>query len=287
MKKFIYNTLIFTLILSFVPTMGYSTEASSDTHTITFNANGGINAPAPQTIQNREFTTLSLQMPTKEGYAFYGWRRHNSGSGVSFYPAGVANNHFGRGEDFTLHAEWVRETDQNNFTFSYNQITKEATLTGYLGSWPYTNPWGIVAIPKNVTYNAQTYSVTAIGDFAFDGIAPQEIIIPNSVRTIGNRAFADSAMNHVVIPDSVITIGNGAFADNHIENLIIPDSIKHIGDFAFYWNRLDSGSGVYMSKSIMYIGKEAFEQVNGASTWLVSPLNPNAVVESGNYFEFR
>ena len=46
-----------------------------------------------------------------------------------------------------------------------------------------------VVIPANVTYNGVTYSVTAIGDFAFNYSGLTSITIPNSVTTIGQKAF--------------------------------------------------------------------------------------------------
>jgi hypothetical protein len=49
---------------------------------------------------------------------------------------------------------------------------------------------GSVIIPSAVNYNGVTYSVTSIGDGAFDGCTGlTSIVIPNSVTTIGEVAF--------------------------------------------------------------------------------------------------
>ena len=49
---------------------------------------------------------------------------------------------------------------------------------------------GSVVIPKNVTYNGTTYSVTSIGEYAFYSCTGlSSIEIPNSVTSIGSHAF--------------------------------------------------------------------------------------------------
>lgn len=48
-----------------------------------------------------------------------------------------------------------------------------------------------VVIPDQVTFNGVPYSVTAIGDYAFECCYIYSITIPNSVRYIGSSAFKD------------------------------------------------------------------------------------------------
>ena len=48
----------------------------------------------------------------------------------------------------------------------------------------------IINIPETIEYNGTTYSVTSIGDYAFQGCTYLTIVeIPNSVTTLGEFVF--------------------------------------------------------------------------------------------------
>ena len=76
-----------------------------------------------------------------------------------------------------------------------------------------TNPTGVLLdIPKTVSHDGTTYSVTAIGEKAFLDSGLTGVTIPSSVTTIGVGAFAGSGLMNVTIPAGVTSIGAGAFA---------------------------------------------------------------------------
>ena len=67
-------------------------------------------------------------------------------------------------------------------------------------------PWytGSVVIPEKVTYESVEYSVTSIGDYAFQMSSITSITIPNSVTSIGKQAFyLCEGLTSVSIPNSV------------------------------------------------------------------------------------
>lgn len=97
----------------------------------------------------------------------------------------------------------------------YNISGDEAIVT-YKGSSPSAYPdeySGYVIIPKKVTYNGTTYSVTSIGGSAFYYCTRlNSIKIPNSVTRIGDEAFSGcQGLTSVTIPNSVTSIGDYAF----------------------------------------------------------------------------
>ena len=97
-----------------------------------------------------------------------------------------------------------------NITSSTNK-TVEVTYIGYDEDYIiYSNYCGSVTIPKTVTNNGTTYSVTSIGNHAFSrcrGLT--SVIIPESVTSIGSWAFNECrGLTSVTIPNSVTSIGD-------------------------------------------------------------------------------
>ena len=110
-------------------------------------------------------------------------------------------------------------------------------------STPYTVEVGganssitTVTIPKIVTYDSITYSVTSIGDYAFCACSSlASVTIPNSVISIGNNAFYYcSFLTSITIPNSVTSIGYEAFFGcSSLNSVTIGKSVTSIGENAF------------------------------------------------------
>ncbi|MBQ9074119.1 MAG: leucine-rich repeat protein, partial [Muribaculaceae bacterium] len=82
---------------------------------------------------------------------------------------------------------------------------------------------GDFTIPETISYNNETYTVTGIGDDAFNAATYiTTVTIPNTVTYIGRYAFAYSALNSIIIPASVTSIDTGAFACD-MESIVIED----------------------------------------------------------------
>ena len=182
--------------------------------------------------------------------------------------------------------------------YDFDQSTKKATVTS--GKDKYSGP---VNIPSSVNYNGEDYSVTSIGNSAFDYCtALTSITLPNSVKYIGPSAFrVCSNLTSITIPNSVTNLGGGAFAYcssltsatlsssltnianstfdrcSSLASITIPDSVKIIEDFAF--EGCSSLASVTIPDCATSLGKYAFY---GCSS-LTSMSLPNSVTSLGEY----
>ena len=81
-------------------------------------------------------------------------------------------------------------------------------------------------IPETVTHKNKTYSVTSIGEWAFQNCSSiTSITIPNSVTSIGYGAFGGcSSLTSITIPNSVKRIGQNAFFG--VPNIVYQEKAK-------------------------------------------------------------
>ena len=71
-------------------------------YTISYNANGGSNAPGDQNKIENKSISLSSSEPTRTGYTFVNWNTKKDGSGTT-YKAGAS---YKDNADLTLYAQW-------------------------------------------------------------------------------------------------------------------------------------------------------------------------------------
>jgi uncharacterized repeat protein (TIGR02543 family) len=81
-------------------------------YTITYNANGGSDAPSSQTKIHGTTLTLSSTVPTKTGSTFLGWSTSSSATSATY----SKNGSFTTNANTTLYAVW----DANEYTITYN-----------------------------------------------------------------------------------------------------------------------------------------------------------------------
>ena len=143
--------------------------------------------------------------------------------------------------------------------YNLDSSTKTAEVTylyGYLAEHESTYSGNII-IPSEVTYDDVSYSVTSIGNSAFQYSNLVSITIPNSVTTIGNSAFSGSGLKSIIIPNSVTTIGSMAFQGcKSLTSAIIGNSVKGIGEYAF--GDCSGLTSITIPNSVTSIGYGAF-----------------------------
>ena len=114
-------------------------------------------------------------------------------------------------------------------------------------------------VPPTVTFSDKTYTVTEIGNEAFeDCVYLSSVTIPNTVTRIGDYAFNwCRALLSVVIPESVTRIGDYAFGYcSALESAIIGDGIQSIGNAAFY--HCSALTSIVLPEGVTSIGDKAF-----------------------------
>ena len=165
----------------------------------------------------------------------------------------------------------VANADGKTIYYVYNNGSSGTTVSvSYRGSDfdSYSNEYsGDIVIPKSVTYNAKTYSVTSIGESAFRGCSGlTSITIPNSVTSIGWYAFEGcSGLTSITIPNSVTSIGGYAFSScSGLTSITIPNSVTSIGDYVF--QICSSLTSITIPNSVTSIGNYAFRGCSGLNS---------------------
>ena len=92
---------------------------SETTYTVSYNANGGVGAPASQSIVKAGSIALSMDEPTRSGYTFLGW----SENALSSFPDYLSGDTYICNSSVTLYAVWAQNTSvppSVTYTVSYN-----------------------------------------------------------------------------------------------------------------------------------------------------------------------
>lgn len=109
--------------------------------------------------------------------------------------------------------------------FDYIIADNQVTITGAKGREIQT-----LKIPETI----EGYSVTAIGDSAFEGYEVKGLTLPSTLKTIGRRAFYGCDLEILWLPEGLKVIGDEAFSlCRTLNELYIPESVEVIGESAF------------------------------------------------------
>lgn len=149
----------------------------------------------------------------------------------------------------------------DNYVYQVNSDSVSVTLTECI-ELQYLS--GDVNIPETVSYDGKEYTVTVIGDYAFNfDMAWTELgtlNLPNTIIKIGDYAFYGCGLTGSLnLPSSLTHIGENAFSGCHrlTGSLYIPDSVTFLGNNAF--NSCFSLNGtLHISRNLTTINEGAF-----------------------------
>lgn len=174
----------------------------------------------------------------------------------------------GGGSTGVSHAA-IRYLNTDNKDIQGLTYTLHADRTATVASYDNSTPDGVIDIPDTVTSGGQPYTVTAIGEYAFNPSQKitkvSSVFIPATVLSIGDSAFRcckflatvtfaeDSQLKsieraafygaehayprfkEIKIPDSVETIGSGAFRYcQNLERIALPSALQKLSNVTFY-----------------------------------------------------
>ena len=137
-----------------------------NTYTVSFDANGGTNAPNPQKKTHGQNLILTVAIPTRANHVFLGWATDSTSKSVGYAPGAT----YTAEEDVTLYAVW----QERNYDFSVSDLTVtpdeieqygKVTVKFRVDNWdrnlPYAN------IPVEVLLNGTVIYSTTVNFSAY------------------------------------------------------------------------------------------------------------------------
>ena len=168
----------------------------------------------------------------------------------------------------------------------YNINSDGTTVSVTYENTSYNSYSGNVTIPTTVTYNGTTYSVTTIGESAFEGCTGlTSITIPESIAIMGGQAFAGCTNLTTINYNAQNCSGPGfsggqynwLYVCGHITTVNIGNNVEYIPPY--FVAREPNLTSITIPNSVTSIGWDAFLRCTG----LTSVTIPNSVTAIGEY----
>ena len=214
-------------------------------YTVSYEANGGTDAPEQQTKTQQIALTLSGQRPARgsvntgsyavrlnpndgslsvsilraariTSYRFREWNTAADGSGTGYAPG----DSYSADADLTLYAQWDSSTETAPVTLP--ELAREDAL--FLG-WSTARDAG----------EGMTGAYTPAGNVTLYALwLYPDLSLPASLTAIEAEGFAGGAFRFVKLPEGVVSIGPRAFAScPNLRHILIPATITDIAPDAF------------------------------------------------------
>ena len=178
---------------------------------------------------------------------------------------------------FVTTAAYALEFTVDDAVYSVNAGGQSVTLKTLSTSYE-----GVFDIPASVVNGGKTYTVTAIGSYAFyQCTSLTRASVPETVVEMGPSSFQDcSNLRTVVLNCHISEIPRWTFYNcSSLLNVNIPSSVKAIGDVAFM--KCSSLTSITLPDSLVSIGKNSFNEAG-----LRSIVIPDLVTTVGSSFPY-
>lgn len=165
--------------------------------------------------------------------------------------------------EFTVGGIYYNIIDSDNH---YVEVTYENSLT-------YNTYSGVIEIPETVTYNATVYTVTSIGDNAFNNcknLTSVNLTLA-SLSSIGEYAFSGcTQLQNVLIHNQFESIGFSAFSScTGVQTINVGGGT--IGNYAF--DGCSGATTLTIGSNVSSIGDNAFRNCSSLSTVYFNATN--------------
>ena len=206
----------------------------------------------------------------------------------------------------------------------YSIISVNPPCVSVIGHVDGENAQGELVIPEVVTYMGFDYTVTEVGDHAFQRCSglTGTLAFPTTIRIIGVSAFAQcTGFTELVLPEGLLEIREMAFRDctgftgaldfpetvTHIKygsfnrctgfsgDLILPNSVREVGNtqnYSYFYGQgfistfADCFDHLVLSQSLDTIGYGCFSNCERLTGHLVMPEGLKAIHNEAFYFCF-
>ena len=137
-----------------------------NTYTVSFDANGGTNAPNSQKKTHGQNLILTVAIPTRPNHVFLGWATDSTAKSVAYAPGAT----YTAEEDVTLYAVW----QERNYDFSVSDLTVtpdeieqygKVTVKFRVDNWDRNLPYANV--PVEVLLNGEVIYSTTVNFSAY------------------------------------------------------------------------------------------------------------------------
>ena len=118
-------------------------------------------------------------------------------------------------------------------------VTSDQTVE-VLPSTGYCEPYsGSVTIPQTVEFDGTVYTVTALGEQAFESCSGvSSLTLSATIRSIGSHCFYNCSFTSLQLPDSLRVIGDHAFLYSNVTSLNLPACFEDYGECSFWARNL-------------------------------------------------